>query len=366
MFVSCVQGTSRSLFLCVARRNSLLLVGGNFSGIDRCAHDLCVLNQRVPHRVIRSRVTFLAVAVVRQLVWCLRQLCLARREAPRATSVLFGWLGHHFGDLFLAAVSLGRLNHRLLQGGYGFVSYLCFGILRTAEACKFVIRSIKLATWFLSTASRGTLFLLHFLNKILVSFGSIVRNDIFIHFSTAQLRMWIAKSLRHYVCSCPGSRWMPLLPHFVKFVGDGTILGKYAGNLALRAVWRVVWECFKVLLQVELRRRRKTKGAAYTSCCLKESAIVKGDTWVAQSALLADLEEFCVAILELVELVIVLAIHHNLLRHSVASRVFEMARAIQVLGHSDVVKSLLQLFCRLLGPNLLGCNGRSALRTIQN
>ena len=76
--------------------------------------------------------------------------------------------------------------------------------------------------------------------------------------------------------------------------------------------------------------------------------------------MLADLEKFCVALLELVELVVVLAIHHNLLRHGVASRVFELARAVHVLGHGDVIESLLQLCCVLLGCNLIGCNGRSA------
>ena len=76
--------------------------------------------------------------------------------------------------------------------------------------------------------------------------------------------------------------------------------------------------------------------------------------------MLADLEEFCVALLELVKLVVVLSVHHNLLRHSVASRVIEVARAIQVLGHGDVVKSLLQLCCCLLRSNLLSRNGRSA------
>ena len=107
----------------------------------------------------------------------------------------------------------------------------------------------------------------------------------------------------------------------------------------MRTIRRIIWQCLELPSLGSLIVGRRRESNCIDTRCSLEVGSVKGAPWTVEPTLLANLQKFSIAVLELVELVVVLLVHDYFLGHCVGV----MCCAVQFLIHSDAIQVILQL-----------------------
>ena len=243
---------------------------------------------------------------------------------------------------------LRRNNHWLLYRGY-FTSFFTWILLWVAKTCQLDVSRVTCTIFQLlgtSVFSCALLVLLpHLLDHFQVRLGSAISNSIV--FCHKFVFLWVVIPCignSNFLLRGSGSgSTLSLLTHSVQFVAYSAVMSKYSRNFAMRAVWRVIWECFQLLFQAAMLRwgwePSDSHHAIHGSCGRLEewATIFKDYTWIAQPALLADLEKLGVTVWELVELVVVLAIHDHFLRHGISAWIIVRSGTIKLSCHCNLI-----------------------------